>query len=125
MTSGFAAKAQAGLYVLLGPARGRFVSLHAADEASALEFVKLLRAYERQYAFLAQVIPYVDVDADLERLYLFGKFPLREIQALLDKVPVATIDPGDVAMTHLRIQKSGEYDLSLGDDDGAITQVGS
>lgn len=118
-TGALAAKAQAALYALLSPARGRFASLHAADEASAREFVKALRAYERQYAFLAQVIPYVD--ADLERLYLFGKFLLREIQALLDKVPVAAIDPGDVAMTHLRIQKSGEYDLSLGDGDGPVT----
>ncbi|HEY5223028.1 MAG TPA: hypothetical protein VIJ18_08320 [Microbacteriaceae bacterium] len=117
--TGIEPTAQAALYSLLGPARGRFESLHTADMASALEFVKILRSYERQYAFLAQVIPYVD--ADLERLYLFGKFLLRQIAALLAKAPPTTIDLGDVAMTHLRIQKGGDYDLSLGHGDHDVT----
>ena len=113
------ALAQARLYPLLAPARGRFQSLHTADEASAEQFVKLLRQYERQYAFLAQVIAYVDVD--LERLYLFGKYLLRDILALLGDGPSDRVDLGDVSMTHLRISQSGDYDLSLGDGDGAVT----
>jgi len=112
-------KAQAKLYPILAPARGRFQSLLTADHDRALEFVKTLGAFERQYAFLAQVIPYADTD--LEKLYLYGKFLLRELRALLDDAPTPGIDLGDVAMTHLRLAQSGEYRLSLGEDDGDVT----
>ncbi|NNC12116.1 type I restriction endonuclease subunit R [Planctomonas sp. JC2975] len=112
------ARAHAKLYVLLGLARGRFASLLAADSDRAREFVKLLDSFERQYAFLGQIIAYPD--AELEKLYLFGKFLLRELKALLEDAPSPGIDLGDVAMTHLRITQSGEHDLSLGDSDGDV-----
>lgn len=116
---GVDAKAQARLYALLAPARGRFQSLLTSDQGRARDFVKLLSSYERQYAFLAQIIPYPD--AELERLYLYGKFLLRDLRALLDDAPSPGVAISDVSMTHLRLSESGGYNLSLGDQDRDVT----
>lgn len=109
--------AQAKLYPLLAPARERFTALMESDSAAADAFVKLLRQYERQYAYLAQIIAYVDVE--LERLYLFGKFLLRLISLLRAGQPSSPVDLGNVSMTHFRLTHSGDHVLSLGPDEGA------
>jgi type I restriction enzyme R subunit len=116
------AKAQAVLYPLLGPARGRFQSLLTADRPSAEAFLKVLTQFERQYAFLAQVIAYIDTD--LERLYLFGKFLRRTLIDLLGGGPQQGIDLGDIALTHLRVTEAGSHILSLGDDAGPVVVPG-
>lgn len=63
--------------------------------------------YVRAYGFLAQVVGYAD--PDLERLYLYSRFLLRR----LPREPGAGVDIGETTLSHLRIAKSGERDLSL------------
>ncbi|NJC71239.1 type I restriction endonuclease subunit R [Planosporangium thailandense] len=100
-------RAHAALYHHTDAARDRYVVLAADDRERADAFRAALRDYVRMYAFLSQVVPYHDVE--LERLYLFGR-------ALLNRLPRqrdASVDIGEVELTHLRISKTGEHDVSL------------
>ncbi|WP_328459428.1 type I restriction endonuclease [Actinoplanes sp. NBC_00393] len=100
-------KAHAALYRFTDPARDRYVALAADDPEAADGFRAALRDYTRMYAFLAQVVPYQD--ADLERLYLYGR-------ALLNRLPRRqdpSVDIGEVQLTHLRVSKTGTHDASL------------
>lgn len=100
-------RAHADLYRFTDPAVERFNHLHEEDAESAEEFRAVLRDYVRKYGFLAQVVPYNS--AELERLYLYGKH-------LLNRLPPRAnpgVDIGMVDLTHLRITKTGEYDLHL------------
>ncbi len=102
----------AKLYHFTDPARDRYASLLAEDPAGAAGFRSALRSYTRAYAFLAQVIPFHD--PDLERLHLYGR-------ALLQRLPRshdAGVDIGGVDLTHLRIVRGGEADVSLGGGEG-------
>ncbi|MEV5409548.1 type I restriction endonuclease [Thermopolyspora sp. NPDC052614] len=104
-------KAHAALYRFTEPAVRRFVERQRQDAAtnddSAEEFRADLRGYVRLYGFLSQVVPYVD--ADLERLYLFGRFLLNRLPRREDPA----VDVGDVDLTHLRISKTGEHSITL------------
>ncbi|GAB2594258.1 type I restriction endonuclease subunit R [Paractinoplanes abujensis] len=100
-------KAHAALYRFTDPARDRYVALAADDPEAADAFRAALRDYTRMYAFLSQVVPYHD--EHLERLYLYGR-------ALLNRLPRrqdASVDIGEVQLTHLRVSKTGEHDASL------------
>ncbi|WP_406354217.1 type I restriction endonuclease subunit R [Streptomyces sp. NBC_00658] len=100
-------KAHAELYRFTDPAKDRFVQLRTDDEAEAEEFRSALINFVRLYGFLGQLMP--RPDADLERLYLYGKH-------LLNRLPRGEsrgVDIGQVDLTHLRISKSGEHDLTL------------
>jgi type I restriction enzyme R subunit len=104
-------KAHAALYRFTEPAVRRFVQRQRQDaetnDDSAEEFRADLRGYVRLYGFLSQVVPYVD--ADLERLYLFGRFLLNRLPRREDPA----VDVGDVDLTHLRISKTGEHTIEL------------
>jgi type I restriction enzyme R subunit len=105
------------LYRFTDPARDRYVALHDGSQAVAEEFRSALRNYTRAYAFLAQVIPFYD--ADLERLHLYGR-------ALLQRLPRshdAGVDIGGVDLSHLRIVKTGDADVSLDAGEGKGEQV--
>jgi len=107
----------AELYRLLAPAVGRFTDqLDRKDEAddpdeeareAAEEFRGDLNDYVRKYGFLAQIVPYHD--ADLERLYLYGRHLLNRLPRRGD----GGVDIGDVDLSHLRVQRTGEHDLML------------
>ena len=106
------AATHAKLYRFTDPARDRYAALLDDDRTLAEEFRSTLRAYTRAYAFLAQVIPFHD--AELERLYLYGK-------ALLQRLPRshdAGVDIGSVDLSHLRIVRTGVTDVSLGSGEG-------
>ncbi|KWX05660.1 restriction endonuclease subunit R [Carbonactinospora thermoautotrophica] len=97
----------AELYRFTDAARDRYLQLAEDDPPAAEEFRSALRDYVRKYAFLSQVVPYVD--RELERLYLFGR-------ALLNRLPRRqdpAVDVGPLELTHLRISKTGEHDASL------------
>jgi Type I site-specific restriction-modification system, R (restriction) subunit and related helicases len=104
-------KAHAALYRFTEPAVRRFVERQRQDaesnDDSAEQFRADLRGYVRLYGFLSQVVPYVD--ADLERLYLFGRFLLNRLPRREDPA----VDIGDVDLTHLRISKTGEHTIEL------------
>jgi type I restriction enzyme R subunit len=100
-------RAHARLYRFTDPARDRYVALRTDDPEAADGFRDALRAFVRLYGFLSQVIDWHD--PDLERLYLYGRH-------LLNRLPVredASVDIGEVDLTHLRISRTGEHDLSL------------
>ncbi|WP_449061949.1 type I restriction endonuclease subunit R [Planomonospora algeriensis] len=105
------AKLHAELYRHLAPACERFSALlHSEDEddrASAEDFRADLNDYVRKYAFLSQIIPYSD--EELERLHLFGRHLLNRLERRDD----GSVDIGEIDLTHLRVEKTGEYDVSL------------
>ncbi|MDX3225505.1 type I restriction endonuclease subunit R [Streptomyces sp. ME19-01-6] len=110
-------KLHAELYRHLGPAVERFTELlDRKDEAgdadedaqeAAEQFRTDLNDYVRKYGFLSQIVPYRD--ADLECLYLYGRHLLNRLPRRGD----GGVDIGDVDLSHLRIQKTGEHDLAL------------
>ncbi|MGQ4517114.1 type I restriction enzyme subunit R domain-containing protein [Streptomyces sp. DW26H14] len=110
-------KLHAELYRHLDPAVTRFTDLLGRkDEAgdpdeeaaqAAEQFRADLNDYVRKYGFLSQIVPYRD--ADLECLYLYGRHLLNRLPRRGD----GGVDIGDVDLSHLRIQKTGEHDLTL------------
>lgn len=105
-------KAHSALYRHTDAALTRFEALQAQDRDAAEEFRSDLRDFLRQYGFLSQLMTYPDTE--LERLYLYGKH-------LANVLPPPPHDPsldiGEMDLTHMRVTKVGEYDVSLGDED--------
>lgn len=110
------------LYKHTTPAVDRF---EAMEEEAKEEFRSWLSAYVSLYAFLTQITPWQD--ADLEKLYSFGRF-------LLSRLPhsgsgAAPGLEGEVQMRYFRIQKTSEGDLVLGGDGdtsvSSVTAVGT
>ncbi|KKD09756.1 type I restriction endonuclease subunit R [Streptomyces sp. WM6386] len=122
-TAYFEAKAKAGgsqakweklhaeLYRLLSPAVIRFTVLMESEEDDDVETAEDFRAnlndYVRKYGFLAQIVPYQD--PDLERLHLYGRYLLNRLPRQGD----GGVDIGEVDLSHLRVAKTGEHDVSL------------
>ncbi|MGI8702635.1 MAG: type I restriction endonuclease subunit R [Nocardioidaceae bacterium] len=110
LLSGGAANQQA-VYANLNPAVDRFDALSDEDQET---FRHTLTGYLRAYAFLAQIMPWTDLD--LESLYLYG----RALQPLLPAVegePLPQISDA-VLLTHLRTEARGEQEnLSLVEGD--------
>lgn len=104
-------KLHADLYVHLAPAVNRFTELlDSGDEDdvdTAEEFRSDLRDYVRKYGFLAQIVPYRDID--LETLHLYGRHLLNVLPRRSD----GGVDIGEVDLSYLRVQKMGEADISL------------
>ncbi|MGH3516948.1 MAG: type I restriction endonuclease subunit R, partial [Haloechinothrix sp.] len=100
-------KEHAELYRFTDPARDRFAELLDSDRETAEEFRAALRDYVRKYAFIAQIAGFSD--RNLERLYLYGKLLLQRLPRRADPA----VDLGQVDLTHLRISKTGEHDVSL------------
>ena len=92
---------QAEMYKALGPSVDRFKAL---DEERQGEFRNALTGYVRLYAFLSQVMPFVD--PDLEKLYTFGRFLELKLPRDEKKAPLAL--DGEVALKYYRINKTGE-----------------
>ena len=103
---------QAELYVHVGPAVGR----SAALEEDAAEVPRKLQHFVRAYAFVAQVMPWAD--ADLERLFLYGKLLLADLPPR-DNDPMPQLSKS-VQLTHLRIamQSEGSIALQASDEPG-------
>ncbi|MFC7483904.1 hypothetical protein ACFQX7_33135 [Luedemannella flava] len=100
-------KAHAELYRFTKPAVDRFVELSAHDPDHAEEFRSALSDFVRAYSFLAQIVGYAD--ADLERLYLYGRYLLLR----LPRQPGAGVDIGDATLSHFRLDRTGQGDYRL------------
>jgi type I restriction enzyme R subunit len=90
----------------LDPAVGRFAQL---EEEAREEFRKTLVAYRNLYSFLAQIMPFQDMD--LEKIYTYVRF-------LLTKLPRGNQGPlyhfdDDVALKYYRLQKISEGSINL------------
>ena len=112
-------KLHAELYRHLQPAVDRFAALlnDEDDWESAETFRADLLDYVRKYGFLAQIVPYRDTE--LERLYLYARHLLNRLPRRHD----GGVDIGEVDLSHLRVEKTGEHDVSL-DPEGTAGMKG-
>lgn len=89
----------------------RFSALLESEEEDDVETAEEFRAnlndYVRKYGFLAQIVPYRD--AELECLHLYGRHLLNRLPRLAD----GGVGIGEVDLSHLRVEKTGEHDVSL------------
>ncbi|MCQ1580766.1 type I restriction endonuclease subunit R [Streptomyces parvus] len=104
-------KLHAELYRLLSPAVARFTPLLESEDEDDVETAEDFRTdlndYVRKYGFLAQIVPYRD--AELERLHLYGRYLLNRLPRRAD----GGVDIGEIDLSHLRVEKTGEHDVSL------------
>jgi type I restriction enzyme R subunit len=111
-------KLHAELYRHLGPAVARFSDLLNSEDEEEQETAEAFRAdlndYVRKYSFLSQIVRYTD--ADLERLYLYGRHLLNRLPRRDD----GGVDIGEVDLSHMRVEKTGEHDVSLIPDGPAL-----
>ncbi|MET7843194.1 type I restriction endonuclease [Streptomyces sp. NPDC005356] len=114
-------KLHAELYRLLSPAVARFTPLLESEDEDDQETAEGFRAdlndYVRKYGFLAQIVPYRD--AELERLHLYGRYLLNRLPRRAD----GGVDIGEIDLSHMRVEKTGEYDVSL-TSEGPTTMQG-
>src|SRR6202035_2514290 len=71
------------LYAMFAPIADRF---QEAPEEERADFRGQLINYVRLYAFLSQILTFVDTD--LEKLYVFGRLLLRRLPATLEQLPI-------------------------------------
>ncbi|MEU3456868.1 type I restriction endonuclease [Micromonospora sp. NPDC006766] len=104
-------KLHAELYRHLDPAVARFTALLDSDgeddQETADNFRADLNDYVRKYSFLSGIVPYTD--DELEGLYLYGRHLLNRLPRRED----GGVDIGEVDLSHLRVEKTGEHDVSL------------
>ncbi len=101
------------LYALLAVPVARCLALPAEER---LEFRGQLTDYVRLYAFLAQVLPFKDVD--LEKLYAFARYLRRLLPAEREELPVEVQQ--NIDMESYRIQQTGSGKISLDRKPGAL-----
>ncbi|HIO96920.1 MAG TPA: type I restriction endonuclease subunit R, partial [Leucothrix sp.] len=104
-------KAQAKLYAYIDPAVDRYKAMETDDEKD--EFKKSLRTWTNLYSFLAQIMPFKEVE--FERFYAFAKLlqtklPKRDLSESMKLVD-------EVALEYYRLQKikEGSIDLITGE----------
>jgi type I restriction enzyme R subunit len=94
------------LYAKLGPAKKRFEALDEDDQEG---FRDLLKRFVRLYAFLSQIVPYLEEGT--ERLYVYSRFLLN----YLPREEPGGLDLGEdeIVLTHLRQVKTGQHEIGL------------
>ncbi|GAA4889151.1 type I restriction endonuclease subunit R [Saccharopolyspora cebuensis] len=110
------ARLHAELYRHTEPAVERFTALleDPEERAVAEQFRSDLGDFARKYSFMAQIVPYAD--EELEQLYLFGRHLLNRLPSGGD----GGVDIGEVDLSHLRVERTGEHDLSLSPEGPAM-----
>lgn len=105
------------------PAVDRFRALETDDQRQAVR--DKLRAYVNLYAFMSQILPWAD--ADLEKLYSYGRFLLPHLPSSREFKVVRPED--DVTLRYYRLERSstGAIDLKTGEivPIGGPTAVGT
>lgn len=97
------------LHAALVPAVDRYKE---ADAEGRKEFRSLLNDYVRLYAFLSQILTFTD--ADLEKLYVFGRLLLRKLPVQRDQLPVEIQQNIDIESYRLQPTHSGKIGLKRG-----------
>jgi type I restriction enzyme R subunit len=97
------------LYAVLAPVVDRY--LEALDEEKA-DFKGHLTDYVRLYAFLSQIITFVDTD--LEKLYIFGRLLLRKLPASLERLPLEIQQNIDIESYRIKQTSKGSITLPRG-----------
>jgi type I site-specific restriction-modification system R (restriction) subunit len=106
------------LYAALEPIVERY--REALDEEKA-DFKGHLTDYVRLYAFLSQIITFVDTD--LEKLYVFGRLLLRKLPASLERLPVEIQQNIDIDSYRIKQTSKGKITLPRGTTE--IEPIGS
>jgi type I restriction enzyme, R subunit len=103
------------VYAALDPSRDRFLAL---DEEVQDAFRDLLARFVNLYAFVSQIVAYVD--RQLERDYLYA----RALLACLPGQAAERLDLGsEVELTHLKIAQTYEGSASLEEGGGEVVAI--
>jgi len=97
------------LYAVLAPIVDRYQE--ASNEEKG-EFKGHLTDYIRLYAFLSQIITFVDTD--LEKLYVFGRLLLRKLPASLERLPLEIQQNIDIESYRINQTSKGSITLPRG-----------
>ena len=97
------------LYATLVPVIDRYNE--AADDERA-QFRGYLTDYTRLYAFLSQLLTFVDTD--LEKLYVFGKLLLRRLPNTYERLPIEIQQNIDIESYRVRQTSKGKITLPRG-----------
>jgi type I restriction enzyme R subunit len=109
------ASGHGAVYAALDPARARFLEL---DEEVRDAFRDVLGRYVSMYAFISQIVSYVD--RQLERDYLYA----RALLACLPGQAAERLDLGrEVALTHLKLAQTYEGSASLEEGGGEVVAI--
>jgi type I restriction enzyme, R subunit len=93
----------------------------AADEEERVDFRGQITDYVRLYAFLSQIITFVD--ADLEKLYVFGRLLMRKLPVSREQLPVEIQQ--NIDMDSYRIQQTSSGKLTLERGTAALEPIGA
>ncbi len=94
------------LHAALQPAVDRYL---AAGEDERVPFRGQLKDFVSLYAFLSQIMTFAD--ADLEKLYVFGRLLIRKLPVTRERLPVEIQQQIDVES--YRVQKTGTGAITL------------
>ena len=97
------------LHAALRPVADRY---REATEEEQAEFRGALRQYVRVYAFLSQILPFAD--ADLEKLYVFGRLLLRRLPVSRERLPVEVQEQIEIDSYRLQETSRGGIPLDRG-----------
>jgi type I restriction enzyme R subunit len=97
------------LYAVLAPVVDRYEE--ASNEEKA-DFKGHLTDYVRLYAFLSQIITFVDTD--LEKLYVCGRLLLRKLPASLERLPLEIQQNIDIESYRINQTSKGSITLPRG-----------
>jgi len=97
------------LHAALVPVIDRFNNASAEEQT---DFRSQLTDYVRLYAFLSQIVTFVD--ADLERLYVFSRFLLRKLPVSRDRLPVEIKQAIDIESFRISQTHTGKIKLPRG-----------
>lgn len=109
---------QEKLHAALVPTVDRYKD---ANEEEQNDFRSLLNDYVRLYAFLSQIITFAD--AELEKLYVFGRLLLRKLPVKRDQLPVEIQQ--NIDMESYRLQKTHGGSIKLERGKGELEPIGN
>ncbi len=106
------------LYAALAPSTERFVELSSEEKA---DFRGTLDDFVRLYAFLSQVVTFVD--PDLEKLYVFSRLLRRYLPYERERLPVEIQQ--DIDMESYRLTRRFEGAIALERGEAEIPPIGA
>lgn len=92
-----------------------------ASEEEQTDFRSVLNDYVRLYAFLSQIITFTD--AELEKLYVFGRLLLRKLPVKREQLPVEIQQ--NIDMESYRLQKTHGGTIKLERGKGELEPIGN
>ena len=112
-----AKRTQDRLYAALAPVVDRYSEATDADKA---DFRGQLTDYVRLYAFLSQILTFVDTE--LEKLYVFGRLLRLRLPNTYERLPVEIQQTIDIES--YRVQQTSKGKISLSRGVGEVSPIG-